>query len=83
MNNTDNSSQHHEQKQSISKKSHQIEGQDYDTDFPIIEDPSRAVIHLRNIAIGHAISQGRDYISPRGCPNNNQGCFIHSTCKAC
>jgi hypothetical protein len=42
---------------------HQIEGQDYDTDFPIIEDPSRAVVLLRNLAIGHAMSQGRDYLN--------------------
>ncbi len=41
----------------------QTEGQDYDTDFPIIEDASRAVILLRNIAIGHAVSQGRNYIN--------------------
>lgn len=41
----------------------QIDGKDYDTDFPIIEDPSRATILLRNIAIGHAISQGRDSIN--------------------
>jgi hypothetical protein len=38
------------------------DGQDYDADFPTIEDPSRAVILLRNLAIGHAISQGRDSI---------------------
>ena len=35
---------------------------DYDTDYPIVEDPSRAVILLRNLAVGNAISQGRDYI---------------------
>jgi hypothetical protein len=46
-----------------SQQIRQIEGQDYDTDFPIIEDPSRAVILLRNLAIGHAISQGRDHLS--------------------
>jgi hypothetical protein len=37
-----------------------ISVQDYDTALPIIEDPSRAVTLLRNLAIGHAISQGRD-----------------------
>ena len=42
--------------------SYQIDGPDYDTDLPIIEDPSRAVILLRNLAIGHAVSQGRDSI---------------------
>ncbi len=46
----------------------QIEGQDYDTDFPTIEDPSRAVVLLRNIAIGHAISQGRDRINLKDIP---------------
>jgi hypothetical protein len=46
----------------------QIEGRDYDTDFPIIEDPSRAVILLRNLAIGHAVSQGRDSINLRDVP---------------
>jgi hypothetical protein len=42
--------------------SYQLDGPDYDTDLPIIEDPSRAVILLRNLAIAHAISQGRDTI---------------------
>lgn len=36
---------------------------DYDTDYPIVEDPSRAVVMLRNLALGNAISQGRDYIN--------------------
>jgi hypothetical protein len=36
---------------------------DYDTDYPIVEDPSRAVVMLRNLAIGNALSQGRDYIN--------------------
>ena len=36
---------------------------DYDTDYPIVEDPSRAVVMLRNLAIGNAISQGRDNIN--------------------
>ncbi len=36
---------------------------DYDTDYPIVEDPSRAVIMLRILALGNAISQGRDYIT--------------------
>jgi hypothetical protein len=46
-----------------SNQKQQTEGQEYSTDFPIIEDPSRAVILLRNIAIGHAVSQGRDHLS--------------------
>jgi hypothetical protein len=36
---------------------------DYDTDYPIVEDPSRAVVMLRNLAIGNAISQGRNHIN--------------------
>lgn len=46
----------------------QVEGPDYDTDFPIIEDASRAVILLRNIAIGHAVSQGRNCINLEDIP---------------
>jgi hypothetical protein len=45
------------------QQQHRIEGQDYDTDSPIIEDPSRAVILLSNLALAHAISQGRDYLN--------------------
>jgi hypothetical protein len=36
---------------------------EYYLDEPIREDASRAVISLRNLAIGHAISQGRDSIN--------------------
>ena len=36
---------------------------DYDTDYPIIEDASRPVVLLRNLALGNAISQGRDFIN--------------------
>lgn len=43
---------------------HQQGGQDYDTDFPIVEDPLRAAVLLRNLAIGHAASMGRDYLTP-------------------
>ena len=41
----------------------QLANTDYDTDYPIVEDPSRAVVMLRNLAIGNAIAQGRDYIN--------------------
>ena len=34
---------------------------DFYIDSPIIEIPTRAATILRNIAVGHAISQGRDY----------------------
>ncbi len=37
-----------------------VQGQDYDTGHPIVEDPSRAIVLLRNLAIGYALSQGRD-----------------------
>jgi Fe2+ or Zn2+ uptake regulation protein len=37
-------------------------------DEPIREDASRAVISLRNLAIGHAISQGRDSINLQDIP---------------
>ena len=36
--------------------------------LPIIEDPSRAVTLLRNLAIGHAVSQGRDFIGLEDVP---------------
>jgi hypothetical protein len=46
----------------------QQDGQDYDTDIPTIEDPSRAVVILRNLAIGHALSQGRDSLTLKDVP---------------
>ena len=42
--------------------SYQTEQLDYETDSVIIEDPSRATIQLRNLALANAISQGRNYI---------------------
>ena len=48
------------------RKSHAIhytEDLDYDNGIPIIENPTRAVTILRNLAVAHAISQGRDTIS--------------------
>jgi DNA-binding transcriptional ArsR family regulator len=35
------------------------QGSDYGYDFAIIEDPSRAITQLRNLARGHALSKGR------------------------
>ncbi len=64
----DNPSQNHSQQQKQQQQPNQIEGQDYDTDFPIIEDPSRAVTLLRNLSIGHTVSQGRDYITLEDVP---------------
>jgi hypothetical protein len=43
--------------------SFQTEELDYDTDSPIIEDPSRAAVVLRNLAISNAFSQGRNYLT--------------------
>lgn len=40
-----------------------LDESDYDTDYPIIEDPSRAVVLLRNLALASAISQGRNFIN--------------------
>jgi hypothetical protein len=54
-----------QQKQQITL---QQDGQDYDTDIPTIEDPSRAVVILRNLAIGHAVSQGRDSLTLKDVP---------------
>ncbi|HZD33831.1 MAG TPA: hypothetical protein VE130_01385, partial [Nitrososphaeraceae archaeon] len=45
-----------------------ILGPEYYLEEPIREDASRAVILLRNLAIGHAISQGRDSISLQDIP---------------
>ncbi|WP_148686801.1 ArsR family transcriptional regulator [Candidatus Nitrosocosmicus hydrocola] len=59
----ENNESKNEQSNSYYQQPHQIEGQDYDTDFPVIEDASRAVILLRNLAIGHAISQGRNSLT--------------------
>jgi DNA-binding transcriptional ArsR family regulator len=63
----DSNSSNNNQQQDSSKLI-QIEGQDYDTALPIIEDPSRAVILLRNLAIGHAISQGRSSMGLQDIP---------------
>jgi hypothetical protein len=66
----DSSSNNNNQQQNQEEDNNlvQIEGQDYDTDLPIIEDPSRAVNLLRNLAIGHAISQGRNSIGLQDIP---------------
>jgi predicted transcriptional regulator len=39
------------------------QGSEYNFDIAIVEDPSRAITQLRNLARGHALSQGRDYIT--------------------
>jgi hypothetical protein len=39
------------------------QGSDYGYTIPIIEDPSRATTQLYNLAKGHALSQGRNYVT--------------------
>jgi hypothetical protein len=39
------------------------QGSDYGYTIPIIEDPSRATIQLYNLARGHALSQGRNFVT--------------------
>jgi hypothetical protein len=39
------------------------QGSEYNFDIAIVEDPSRAITQLRNLAKGHALSQGRNYIT--------------------
>lgn len=76
-NNTNNKSTHPQSQEQSNQQEEsninnnnfiQFDGQDYDTDFPTIEDPSRATILLRNLAIGHAVSQGRDFINLKDTP---------------
>jgi hypothetical protein len=44
------------------------QGLDYDYGFAIKEDPSRAMTQLRNLARGHALSQGRNWITIEDMP---------------
>jgi hypothetical protein len=39
------------------------QGSDYGYSIAIVEEPNRAITQLRNLARGHALSQGRDYIT--------------------
>ena len=39
------------------------QGSEYSYTYPKIEDPTRAITQLRNLARGHALSQGRTYIA--------------------
>lgn len=36
---------------------------DFENDLPIIEESSRAITHLKSVAMGHALSKGRNYIT--------------------
>jgi hypothetical protein len=44
------------------------QGLDYSYALAIVEDPSRAVTQLMNLARGHALSQGRNYITMQDIP---------------
>jgi hypothetical protein len=55
------------------------QGSEYNYDIAIIEDPSRAITQLRNLAKGHALSQGRNYIKVEDIPMIIQ--VVLSTCS--
>jgi hypothetical protein len=44
------------------------QGSDYAYTFPSLEDPNRAITQLRNLARGHALSQGRNNITMQDIP---------------
>ena len=44
------------------------QGLGYNYALPMIEDPSRAITQLMNLARGHALSQGRNYITMQDIP---------------
>ena len=44
------------------------QGSDYAYTFPTIEEPIRAITQLKNLARGHALSQGRNYITMNDIP---------------
>jgi hypothetical protein len=47
----------------VTWKTEDTQGSDYGYTRPIIEDPSRAVTQLKNLARGHALLQGRNYLT--------------------
>ena len=49
-------------------ESRDSQGSDYAYSIPTIEDPSRAITQLRNLARGHALSQGRNFIIMQDIP---------------
>jgi hypothetical protein len=44
------------------------QGSDYAYTFPSLEDPNRAMTQLRNLARGHALSQGRNNVTMQDIP---------------
>jgi hypothetical protein len=55
------------------------QGSDYAYTFGIVEDPSRAITSLRNLAKAHALSMGRNYIKVEDIPMIIQ--VVLSTCS--
>ncbi|WP_148686285.1 hypothetical protein [Candidatus Nitrosocosmicus hydrocola] len=49
-------------------ETHGTQGSDYAYSKPIIENPSRAITNLRNLAVGHALSKGRPSITSDDIP---------------
>lgn len=49
-------------------ETHGTQGSDYAYATPIIENPGRAIINLRNLATGHALSMGRFSITQEDIP---------------
>ncbi|HKR57393.1 MAG TPA: hypothetical protein VJR67_00810, partial [Candidatus Nitrosopolaris sp.] len=49
-------------------KTEDTQGSSYAYAIPNIEEPSRAITILRNLAAGHALSQGRDHITIEDIP---------------
>jgi DNA-binding MarR family transcriptional regulator len=50
------------------RETHGTQGSDYSYDIPTIEEPGRAITQLRNLASGHALSTGRNYITLEDIP---------------
>jgi hypothetical protein len=52
----------------VTWKKEDTQGSDYGYTRPIVEDPSRAVTQLKNLARGHALFQGRNYLRKEDIP---------------
>jgi hypothetical protein len=52
----------------VTWKTEDTQGSDYGYTRPIIEDPSRAVTQLKNLARGHALLHGRNYLTKEDIP---------------
>jgi predicted transcriptional regulator len=49
-------------------ETHGTQGSDYSYGIPTIEEPGRAITQLRNLARGHALLKGRNYITSDDIP---------------